>query len=130
MIDTVHGFAYYVVFAHPMEIVKVRLSDFTRVGTLTLNPNEDYPNSAVIDAANGFAYFGVNDGNLSDPGIIVKVRLSDFTRVDALTLSTGKVIFLPQSSIPLMVSPTSEPRTSGAGIIVKIRLSDLHVLIP
>ena len=65
-------------------MVKVRLSDFTRVAALTLNTGEDGGLfSAVIDTANGFAYFGT----WTSPGIVVKVRLSDFTRVAALTLN-------------------------------------------
>src|SRR2546422_986894 len=70
---------------NPAVIVKVRLSDFTRVDSLTLNTGESYLSSAVIDSAGGFAYFGT----FTFPGIIVKVRLSDFTRVDSLTLNTG-----------------------------------------
>ena len=58
-------------------IVKIRLSDFTRVGTLTLNPDETDLAVSIIDSAGGFAYFGT----ATAPGKIVKVRLSDFTRV-------------------------------------------------
>src|SRR3989442_4719989 len=50
---------------------------FSRVGALTLNPGEEYLCSAIIDSANGFAYFGT----FTSPGVVVKVRLSDFTRV-------------------------------------------------
>jgi len=70
----------------PGIVVKVRLSDMTRVGALTLNPGESFLESAVIDVAGGFAYFGT----LASPGIVVKVRLSDFTRVGALTLNPGE----------------------------------------
>ena len=70
----------------PGIVVKVRLSDFTRVGALTLNPGEDLVNAAVIDPAGGFAYFGTD----TIPGVVIKVRLSDFTRVDALTLDPGE----------------------------------------
>src|SRR5439155_21235918 len=59
---------------------------FTRVGALTLNPGEDKLFSAVIDSANGFAYFGTG----TSPGVVVRVSLSDFTRVGALTLNTGE----------------------------------------
>ena len=50
--------------------MKVRLSDFTRVGALTLQSGEDWLYSAVIDTANGFAYFGT----MTWPGIVVKVE--------------------------------------------------------
>jgi hypothetical protein len=67
-------------------VVKVRLSDFTRVGALTLNSGEDYLRSAAIDPAGDYAYFGTS----TSPGEVVKVRLSDFTRVAALSLNTGE----------------------------------------
>ena len=92
VIDSAAGFAYFGTVAlppgttNPAVIVKVRLSDFTRVDSLTLNTGESYLSSAVIDSAGGFAYFGT----FTFPGIIVKVRLSDFIRVDSITLNTGE----------------------------------------
>jgi len=70
----------------PGIVVRVRLSDFTRVGAVTFNAGENGAVSAAIDTAGGFAYFGT----LASPGIVVKVRLSDFTRVGALTLNAGE----------------------------------------
>jgi len=67
-------------------IVKVRLSDFTRTGALTLNSGEDDLESAAIDSAGGFAYFGTG----TSPGIVVKISLSNFTRAEALTLGLGE----------------------------------------
>ncbi|MBK8794181.1 MAG: hypothetical protein IPN59_13925, partial [Holophaga sp.] len=86
VIDTVHGFAYYGTRTATGVIVKVRLSDFTRVGQLYLNPNENYLSAAAIDVAGGFAYFGT--GTFS--GTVVKVRLSDLTRVGAISLPLGE----------------------------------------
>jgi len=90
VIDTANGFAYYGTGASPgggsAQIIKVRLSDFTRVGAITLNTGENSLTSAVIDPANGFAYFGT----LTSPGIVVKVNLNTFTRDSALTLNTGE----------------------------------------
>ncbi len=89
VIDSANGFAYFGTgnFTGPVVppgiIVKVRLSDFTRGGALTLNPGEVLPTSAVIDIARGFAFFGT----YTFPGTIVEVRLSDFTRVEAITLN-------------------------------------------
>src|SRR2546427_2869121 len=82
VIDSANGFAYFA--ADQRTVVKIRLSDFTRVGALTLDGD---PESAVIDAANGYAYFGTS----GSPGVVVKVRLSDFTQVAALTLNTGEI---------------------------------------
>ncbi|MBK8794179.1 MAG: hypothetical protein IPN59_13915 [Holophaga sp.] len=84
MIDTAHGFAYFGT-TYASSVVKVKLSDFTRVGALTLSAGENYLYSAVIDPAGGYAYFGTG----TSPGRVVKVRLSDFTRSDALTPGYG-----------------------------------------
>ena len=86
VIDPAGGFAYFGTNTDPGMIVKVRLSDFTRVGSLTLKAGETNLTSAVIDTTNGFAYFGAN----TVPGIVVKVRLSDFSRVDAKPLNAGE----------------------------------------
>ena len=75
-------FAYFGTDTTPGKVIKVRLSDLTRVGALTLNSGETQLVSAVIDQPDGFAYFGT----YTYLGIVVKVRLSDFTRVGALTL--------------------------------------------
>jgi hypothetical protein len=89
VIDTANGFAYFGTFGtddSPGRIVKIRLSDFTYNGTVTLNTGESRLRSAVIDTANGYAYFGTD----TTPGIVVRIRLSDFTRVGALTLDPGQ----------------------------------------
>ena len=83
-------------------MVKVRLSDFTRVASLTLNAGEDYLASAVLDAADGYAYFGTD----TTPGRVVKVRLSDFTRVTGLTLAAGEDSLSAAVSTRPAVMPT------------------------
>ena len=85
MIDSAAGFAYFGTSTSPGIVVKVRLSDFTRVGALTLHRGEDAPSSAVIDPAAGFA-----TSARTGPRVCVKVRLSDFTRVGGLTLNAGE----------------------------------------
>ena len=122
VIDTTSGFAYFGTYTSPGIVVKVRLSDFTRVGALTLNADENALISAVIDPAAGFAYFGT----YASPGIVVKVRLSDLTRVDSLTLNTG------ENSLSSAVIDTgggfayfgTSPTWPDPGIVVKVRLSD------
>jgi hypothetical protein len=93
VVDPAGGFAYfgtYMISGWPSSVVKVRLSDFTRVGSLTLDSTENNANTAVIDPANGFAYFGTNGS-----GRIVKVQLSDFSRVGALQIpnSANELVF-------------------------------------
>ena len=86
VIDTANGFAYFGATQSPGVVVKVRLSDFTRVGALTLSSGENSIALAVLDATNGFAYFGTS----TSPGRVVKVNLTTFTRVGALTLNSGE----------------------------------------
>jgi uncharacterized repeat protein (TIGR01451 family) len=73
VIDTANGFAYFGAgyYVNPGLVVKVRLSDFTRVDAVTLNLGENNLVSAVIDSANGFAYFGTG----TSPGIVAKVNV-------------------------------------------------------
>ncbi len=54
----------------PSRVVKVRLSDMTRVGALTLETGENGLYSAVTDGT--FGYFGT----LTNPGRIVKVQVN------------------------------------------------------
>ncbi len=86
MIDATGGFAYFGTGTWPGIVVKVRLSNFSRVGALPLNAGENNLDSAVIDPTGGFAYFGTG----TSPGRVVKVRLSDFNRVGVLTLNAGE----------------------------------------
>jgi hypothetical protein len=70
----------------PLQALTPTVNAQIRVGALTLNIGENILYSAVIDAGNGYAYFGT----VTSPGIVVKVRLSDFTRVGNLTLNPGE----------------------------------------
>ena len=85
VIDTTNGYAYFGTDDDPGKVVKIRLSDFTEVDSLTFSPAGKKTRAAVIDTANGYAYFGTDD----DPGKVVKLRLSDFTEVGSLTFTAG-----------------------------------------
>src|SRR2546422_619014 len=91
---------------------------FSRVGSLTLNPGETGLYAAVIDSANGFAYFA------ADQRTVVKIRLSDFTRVGALTVNTGGN-YLSSAVIDSVNGFAYFGTTGLPGAVVKIRLSDL-----
>jgi putative cell wall-binding protein len=67
-------------------VVKIDLDTFTRFDAITLNTGEDVLESAVIDPAGEFAYFGT----VTSPGQVVKIDLDTFTRVDAITLPAGE----------------------------------------
>jgi hypothetical protein len=101
VIDSSSGFAYFGTSPYysglgpitPSSIVKVSVSNFTRVGAITLpkddNQGEAGLGAAVIDTTNGYAYFATGSGWFTyvyGPATIVKIRLSDFTRVASLVL--------------------------------------------
>src|SRR5207237_9029387 len=71
VIDPAGRFAYFTTLTSLGRVVKLRLSDFTRVDALTLN-EDTFLTSAVIDPAQGFAYFGTANA----PGVIVKADIS------------------------------------------------------
>jgi len=119
VIDAANGFAYFGTETYPGIVVKVRLSDFTSVGALALNPGEDVLSSAVIDTVNGFAYFGT----CTQPGIVVKIRLSDLTRVGTLTLNTGEDT-LRSAVIDTVGGFAYFGTDTFPGKAVKVRLSD------
>lgn len=117
--DPSHGFAYFALYTSPGQIVKVKLSDFSRAGTLTLNLGEDNPTTAVLDSEAGFAYFGLSTA----PGMIVKVSLSDFTRVASLTLGPGED-YVTSSVIDVPAGYAYFGVGTPGGSVVKVRLSD------
>lgn len=112
VIDSAAGYAYFGTGNQPAgNIIKIRLSDFTRVSGLNLTSfSENHFVSAVIDPSHGFAYFGQLGGDL------VRIRLSDFTRVDAI----GSLDFERMA----IDSAGGYIYGGAAGHITKIRLSD------
>lgn len=73
VIDADGGYAYFGTNTSPGRVVKIRLSDFKRVGAVTLDHGEDHLTSAVIDVKRGIALFGTNTA----PGRIVMVTLGE-----------------------------------------------------
>lgn len=117
-IDTANGYGYFgAAISSPSRIVKVRLSDFTRVGAITMNSGEDMPGASFIDG--GYLYVAMR----TTPGKVVKIRLSDFSRVGALTLNTGE-----NNPISVVHDAAAGMAYFGTrtfpGRIVKVRLSD------
>ena len=85
VLDPDAGYGYFgTIRSTPTQIVKVRLSDLTRVGTLELDADRDLT-SASIDTANGVVYFVTAE----EPSRILKISLSDFTVIDTLLMNTG-----------------------------------------
>lgn len=126
VIDQANGFAYFGTDSseNPSKIYKVKLSDFSVVGSITLNSNEYGLNAAVLDPVNGYAYFSTT----YDPGKIVKIRLSDFKEVASINLALGEVspssavIDLRNPNQPFGYFGTGELGTNPADII-KVNLS-------
>ena len=116
-IDPAAEFAYFGTSASPGTIVKIRLSDFTRVGSLTLNRGDDNLGTAVVDNAGSYAYFGSAGG-------IVKVRLSDFTRVGAISVAAvglGSLVIDSAAGFGYLVTGVNYQSSA----VVRVRLSDL-----
>src|SRR3989441_11427293 len=107
-------------------IVKVRLSDFTRAGSLTLGTTgcggcENYIGAAVLDTAAGFGYFAVGYCE------ILRVRLSDLARMG--------VSYLPCRFIDYALFGVIDPAggfayfgTYSEGFLSKISLSDFTIV--
>lgn len=122
-VDTGAGFAYYAFSQDPAvgpgEIVKVRISDLTRVDTLVLAPGESVLTCAAIDPGADALYVATYGA----PGNVIKIRLSDFSRQASLTFQPGedypRVAVLDSAHgfayFGLWTSP---------GFVVKVRLSD------
>src|SRR5437879_2566130 len=101
-IDAAAGFGYF--GTSTGNILKMRLSDLTLNHSLTPTPSNTtiiLPpshsiDSAVIDTANGYAYFGDSGCSLNifctpSPNVVVKVRLSDFSIVSELDAAGGSL---------------------------------------
>ena len=122
LIDKAHGFAYFASDTQPGIVTKVRLSDFTRVGSLVFSGRgEQFSSAAVIDTTNGFAYFGSFFS-----GRIEKVRLSDFTEVAVINAK-------PQHGVGFVTAVIDTVNGFAYfgdlfGTVVKIRLSDFKVV--
>ncbi|MBI5374152.1 MAG: hypothetical protein HZA77_01880 [Candidatus Schekmanbacteria bacterium] len=94
VIDNANGFAYFGTNTAPGEIIKIRLSDFSKVDAISLadysNPGEYFLTSAVIDPIEGYAYFANNYGS---SGLIFKIDINPshtFRHVATLTLGSGE----------------------------------------
>ncbi len=115
-IDSAAGYAYFGTGNQgPGSIIKVRLSDFTEVGSLNLtNYGEHNFVAMVADPAHGFLYPASLFGDL------VRIRLSDFSRIDAINSPYFQRLSIDPSAGYIYAG-------SGGGIgghLTKVRLSD------
>ena len=104
-----------------IRITKVRLSDMTEIGPLTLTSSYNLAIScAVIDAAGGFAYFGNGgSGSIANIPFVHKVRLSDYTVVGSAVVN----YFTPRSAVIDVVAGYAY--FGGLTQVVRLKLSDM-----
>ena len=87
-IDTINGFLYVCSGANPY-IWKIRLSDFSNQGTLTLSGGAgDTCRSITIDSANTIMYAAISTNSLSGSNSIYSINLSSFTVIASQYHST------------------------------------------
>lgn len=116
--DTTH--AYFGTNVGPAsQIVKVKLSDMTRVSAVTLLEPERFLWAAVADATHG--YFATN----RSPGQVIKVDLVNMTRVGQVTLPEGETNFVSAVRIGTHgYFGTADP-LGAAGRVVKVDLTNM-----
>jgi len=88
LMDPTAGYMYLGTNSSPGYVIKVRLSDFSRVGAIALDPADGDILSGVIDltSGSGYAYFGTE----ASPARVVKIDLGTFEVADVMTLATGE----------------------------------------
>ena len=113
-------FGYFATSTQPSHVVRIRLSNMTRVDAVTFSVlDEAYIRSAIIDSNGEYGYFGTF---ISDPGRVMKVRLSDMTHISTLTLESGEnaiVSAVTDGAYGYFCTDTSP------GHVVRIRLSNM-----
>ena len=114
MIDPSGGFAYFGTTDSPGIIVRIGLGNFTESGSLTLNFNERFLASAVIDVPHGFAYFGA-------VGFVVKVQLSSFTETGSTATPSSDP--LSSATIDTAAGAAYFGTQTNPGQVFKVNLS-------
>lgn len=120
-IDPINEFVYFANRATGAAsiIYKVRLSDFSLIGTLVLS--QDYPCSMAIDSTGTFLYVAVDAG--AAPLKIIKINLATFTEVGTLSTTLNAVLWARHVSY-IDSSYLYFATYTGSGRVVKIKLSD------
>ncbi len=106
LFDPIGGYAYFGGYDAPGVVAKTQLTPtFTTVQTLTLNVNEDYPQTGVIDPSRHVALFGLSTA----PGSISRVLLSN-AHAD-LTSSANPSVF--GQTVTFTATINALPGTAG-----------------
>lgn len=127
IIDSQNGFAYFGTNTAPCRIIKVRLSDFTRVGSIQIPTDTGCGvlQPATINSTHGYAYFFISNNT---SGNIVRLRLSDFTIDTIFSMTPGgqalsAVIDINNNILYVGTTPSSGRINEG-----QIRKIDLNTL--
>jgi len=130
-IDPAGGYAYFsggqVDGNSASRVIRIRLSDFTRVDTLTLDTNEMGASIILIDKANDLMYLAER----GFPDRIVKVSLSNFARIGYIELKgPGPDQFILQVQAGALDLAHGMAYFSSHGIfrMAAVRLSDFSVV--
>ncbi len=131
VIDPFRGFAYFATappgkgLGAPSAVVKVRTSDLTRVGALTMSNGPSIALSAAIDSGSDNAYFGIFEYlGLSSVSSVVKVSITDFTIAGKLTLDLTDQ-YLDAAAIDSAAGFLYLGTCTYPGKVIKVRLADL-----
>ncbi len=119
VIDPAGGYAYFGTNSSPGYVIKIQLSDFTRLGSLTLP--EEYLASAVIDPTAGYAYFGTG----TSTGKVTKIALNGNglpTRVGAVILNSGED-YIDSAVIDITAGYAYFGTGTSPGKVVKVALN-------
>jgi hypothetical protein len=116
------GFAYFGSGGSPGNAIKINLATFTRADALILADAEYGVSSAVIDIANGYAYFGTKN-----IGRVIRVDINPahpFARQGSINLQPGE-----EDPISAVIEPTHNfayfGLNSNPGVVVKIDIRPL-----
>jgi hypothetical protein len=86
LLDPLRGYLYLSTDESPATIIRFRLSDFSRAGSLVISAWLGLGPAAVIHPAGSYVYYG---GGWSNS--IVRIRLDDFSVAGTLTLAPSEV---------------------------------------
>ncbi len=90
VIDNINSYAYFIIGSWNGIIIKVDLTTFTRVATLTIGPGTGFLTVSTIDEEKGYLYVIGTFG--PTPDLLHRIRLSDFQLDATLTLTRSSII--------------------------------------
>jgi hypothetical protein len=106
-------------------VIKIRLSDFSKVGVLTLAKGQSYFQTAVFDFAQGHGFFGT----FTTHGKVYRINLTDLTLLETLSLG-----FLEDRLVSSVIDPQGKYAYFGTetdpGKVIRVPLQWWKVFLP